>query len=76
MKNIFLVVLFLMLSFINIMPTHSLDSIVEKIDAIYKIYHTNGSMSYSRNSSYKLYVDGKFTYCITPGIFFVKGDGY
>ena len=78
MKKIFLVVLFLIIGFINIMPSYASLGSVEKIDMVYKTdnYNVESGIEYTRSSSYKLYVDGMLTYCVTPGILFRKGDGY
>lgn len=78
MKKIFLVVLFLVVCFINVMPSSAMSGRIEKIDMIYKTHSVSedGSISYDRNSSYKLYVDDILTYCVSPGVLFKEGEGY
>ena len=76
MKKIMYLVVFLMICFINTIPSYAISGSVEKVDSIYKTYNTNGVTSYTRSSSYKLYVGGVLTYCITPGVLFKTGEGY
>ena len=76
MKKIIYIVVIVVMCFICCSNANAMSGRLDKIDMIYKTYNTNGTNTYTRNSSYRLFIDDKLTYCITPGVLFKEGEGY